>query len=298
MVVHGNELVMNKPIFHILKCSAMKRIGVSGFSVEKFLDSGEFTDFEFRVKPENYPDIAERKFHVHKQFLAMRNEVFYAMFFGDLAEQTEVVVTDVHPDGFDLLLRFFYSGKPKIKSINDALHARFAARKYLVQGLKEACSDYIATNLKADGLCSFIDYYMQSREPEMDAIVDSLLMSSGPAILTSKKFNFALEETVRYIVDKIRKVPEDSLIRAVFGWAQEQCVKSLQSDTPIEIKALMRSFFPKLRFLTMTAEEFVMGLSTWGLLNDAENLAILRNIVKRGSQPLPEGFCNDTTGRF
>ncbi|XP_037274976.2 BTB/POZ domain-containing protein 6-like [Rhipicephalus microplus] len=269
------------------------------FSVEAFLDSGEFTDFEFRVKPEDHPHIPERKFRVHKQFLAMRNEVFYAMFFGDLAEKSEVVVTDLHPDGFELLLRYLYSGKPKMKSIDDALHARFAAKKYLVQGLVDACGTYIEKNLKPDRLCSFIDYYMQSREPEMDAIAETILTSSkAPEILSSKEFNDALEETVRYIVDRIRKVSEDSVTKAVFGWAQEQCVRSLGSESPLEVKALMRSFFPMLRFLTMTPEEFVVGPGSWGLFEDVENLALLRNIVKCGSHPLPEGFCGVTADRF
>ncbi|XP_049527568.1 uncharacterized protein LOC125947207 [Dermacentor silvarum] len=77
------------------------------FSIETFLDSGEFTDFEFRVKMEDHPDIPERRVRVHKLFLAMRNEVFRAMLFcGDLAETCGgVIITDVHPDGFDLLLR-------------------------------------------------------------------------------------------------------------------------------------------------------------------------------------------------
>nr|XP_054928092.1 BTB/POZ domain-containing protein 6-like [Dermacentor andersoni] len=229
----------------------------------------------------------------------MRNEVFHAMFFGDLAEKREVVVTDVHPDGFDLLLRYLYSGKPKMRTIDNALHARFAAKKYLVRELADACSLYIEKNLKADRLCSYIDYYMQSREPEMDAIAETLLTSSeAPAILSSKEFNVALEDTVRYIVERIRKVSEYSVTKAVFGWAQEQCVNSLQSEIPLEVKAIMRSFFPKLRFLTMTAEEFVVGPGSWGLLEDAENLALLRNIVKSGSQPLPEGFCNTTNDRF
>ncbi|KAH7942110.1 hypothetical protein HPB49_020612 [Dermacentor silvarum] len=76
------------------------------FSIETFLDSGEFTDFEFRVKMEDHPDIPERRVRVHKLFLAMRNEVFRAMLFcGDLAETCGgVIITDVHPDGFDLLL--------------------------------------------------------------------------------------------------------------------------------------------------------------------------------------------------
>ncbi|KAK8784907.1 hypothetical protein V5799_008728 [Amblyomma americanum] len=77
------------------------------FSVEAFLASGEFTDFEFVVRPEDDPDVPERKFRAHKLFLAMRNEVFCAMFYGDLAEKDQVVITDCYPDGFDILLRFF-----------------------------------------------------------------------------------------------------------------------------------------------------------------------------------------------
>ncbi|KAH6925961.1 hypothetical protein HPB50_012710 [Hyalomma asiaticum] len=267
------------------------------FSVEAFLDSGRHTDFEFRVKPDYYPDVPERRFRVHKVFLAMRNEVFDAMFFGDLAEESEVVITDLHPDGFGLLLRYLYSGKPQMKSVGDALHARFAAKKYLVQQLADACSDYIAKNLKAENVCSFIDYHVHRYEPEMDAIVDTLLTNSGAAVLTSKEFNLALEGTVQYIVDKMRNVPEASVVKAVFVWAQEQCVKSLHTGEPLELKAVMRTFFPKLRFLTMSVEEFLVGPGSWGLLDDAETLAILRSIVKRGSHPLPEGFCNDTNGR-
>lgn len=219
------------------------------------------------------------------------------MFFGDLAEESEVVITDLHPDGFGLLLRYLYSGKPQMKSIDDALHTRFAAKKYMVKQLADACNDYIAKNLKAESLCSFIDYHVHRCEPETDAIADTLLMNSGAAVLTSKEFNLALEGTVQYIVDKIRKVSEARVVETVFGWAQEQCIKSLHTGEPLEVKVLMRSFFPKLRLLTMTAEEFVVGLGSWGVLEDAENLAILRNIVKRGSHPLPEGFCNDTNRR-
>ncbi|XP_077521021.1 BTB/POZ domain-containing protein 6-like isoform X2 [Amblyomma americanum] len=269
------------------------------FSVEAFLASGEFTDFEFVVRPEDDPDVPERKFRAHKLFLAMRNEVFCAMFYGDLAEKDQVVITDCYPDGFDILLRYLYSGKPKLKTISDALHARFAAKKYLVPQLADACSAYIEKNLKADQLCSFIDYYMRSREADMDNIVQTLLTSSNsPAVLTSQEFNGALEDTVLYIVDNIKKVSEGSVSKAVFGWAQEQCVRSLGSDTQLELKTVMRPFFPKLRFLTMTPEEFVVGPGSWGVLEDTENLSLLRNIVKYGSQPLPEGFCTVTDDRM
>ncbi|KAK8769163.1 hypothetical protein V5799_014372, partial [Amblyomma americanum] len=268
------------------------------FSVEAFLDSGEFTDFVFVVCFKGDPDVPERKFRAHKLFLAMRNEVFYAMFYGNLAENDQVVITDINPDGFHILLRYLYSGRPRLTTISDALHARIASRKYLVPQLADACSAYIEKNLKADQLCSFIDYYMRSCEPDMDSVVQTLLTSNSLGVLTSKGFNSALEDTVLYIVDNIKKVSEASVSNAVFGWAQEQCVRSLGLDTQLELKTVMRPFFPKLRFLTMTSEEFVSGPGSWGVLEDSENLSLLRNIVKYGSQPLPEGFCTATDNRM
>lgn len=268
-------------------------------NIESFLDTGELSDFEFVVKSGDQPQVITKRFRVHKQFLAMRNEVFRAMFFGDIAEKNQVVITDIHPDGFEILLRFLYSGKLKMKSIDDALRARFAAKKYLVQKVEEACSDYIKKNLSAGRLCSFIDYYMRNSYPDMDGAVTEILNSTkAPAVLSSKEFNVALEETVRYIVDKIRKVPELSVACAVFGWAQEQCLRSLQTDKPLDLKTLVRSFFPKLRFLTMTTEDFLNGPGSWGVLDDTQIVALLRCIVSRGWGPLPAGFSDIIIDRF
>ncbi|KAH7940604.1 hypothetical protein HPB49_002458 [Dermacentor silvarum] len=245
------------------------------------------------------PQVIVKRFRVHKQFLAMRNEVFRAMFFGDIAEKNQVAITDIHPDGFEILLRFLYSGKLKMKSVDDALRARFAAKKYLVQQLEEECSAYIKKKLSAEQLCSFIDYYMQNSYPDMDGAVTEILNSTkAPAVLASKEFNVALEETVRYIVDKIRKVSELSVACAVFGWAQEQCLRSLKTDKPRDLKTLVRSFFPKLRFLTMTMEQFLNGPGSWGVLDDTEIVALLRCIVSRGWGPLPAGFSDIIIDRF
>lgn len=268
-------------------------------SCETFLDSGELTDFQFVVKLEDHPEIPERRFRVHKLFLAMKNEVFHAMFFGDLAEKCKVVITDVHPDGFDLLLRFLYSGKAKIGSVDDALRARLAAKKYLVEQLEKACSVYIRKNLPPARLCSFIDYHMQNRYLDMDDDVAAILKSDiARDALASKGFNTVLEETVHCIVDKIRNVPEDSVVDAVFGWAQEQCVRSLQTDKSHKLKPLMRSFFPKLRFLTMSVEAFLNGPGSWGIMDDAEVVTVMRKIVKPGWRSLPAGFCETINNRY
>ncbi|KAL3193268.1 hypothetical protein MRX96_042421 [Rhipicephalus microplus] len=65
---------------------------------KRFLESGQYSDVEFSVKPAKFP--VSKLFKAHRQLLAMRNEVFAAMFYGELPEKNIVVITDHPPDGF------------------------------------------------------------------------------------------------------------------------------------------------------------------------------------------------------
>ncbi|KAH7937590.1 hypothetical protein HPB49_013436 [Dermacentor silvarum] len=72
-------------------------------NLEKYLDSTVFSDVEFVVQSERY--LLTRTIRAHKQFLAMRNDVFGTMFFGSLPEKDRVCITDLHPSGFYGLLK-------------------------------------------------------------------------------------------------------------------------------------------------------------------------------------------------
>lgn len=67
-----------------------------------FFTRGLYTDVEFLVG--NYSHLP-RRIRAHKLLLAMRNEVFEVMFYGDLPEENEIRIPDLHPDGFVGLLR-------------------------------------------------------------------------------------------------------------------------------------------------------------------------------------------------
>lgn len=68
-----------------------------------FLTRGMHTDVEFLV--EHGFDDSPRSFRAHKMVLAMRNEVFESMFYGNLPEGDQVRITDLDPDGFSTFLR-------------------------------------------------------------------------------------------------------------------------------------------------------------------------------------------------
>ncbi|XP_077527380.1 uncharacterized protein LOC144138787 isoform X2 [Haemaphysalis longicornis] len=74
------------------------------FSFGKFLgQDAELTDVEFVVQWKLSPEV--RSFKAHRLILALQNDVFKAMFYGNFAKEDKVVISDLHPDGFHGLLQ-------------------------------------------------------------------------------------------------------------------------------------------------------------------------------------------------
>lgn len=262
----------------------------------KYLDSGEFADVEFLVLPEQFP--VTRTFKAHKQFLAMVNEVFGTMFFGSLPEKDKVIVTDIHPDGFACMLRYFYGGKPRFRGIEDAMYTRTAAVKYMATDLQRICSEYIVSHVSARNVCRLIDYASLIDGGFIDDAVLSVLRQDGVSVVSSDGFIDALDETVEYVIKNVRNVPETCVVHNLYEWARTKVLRSLTVEAkdeditpPLEVKAIMKPFMHLLRFLALTPQEFIVGPSSWRIFDGREDFAILCNIVCYGSVPLPEWTC-------
>lgn len=265
-------------------------------NLEKYLDSAVFADVEFVVQSERY--MLSRTIRAHKQFLAMRNDVFGTMFFGSLPEKDKVCITDLHPSGFYGLLRYLYCGTCEPDSFEEAIHIREAADKYLVPDLVAVCSKYIKENMSPDRVCPLLDCLATTDIDRVDNAALQTLKNDGLSVLNTESFTDALDSTVESVLKVVRGVPESCIFLAIRRWAEEKCRKSLStSETPLELKAVLRPFLPKLRFLALTPQEYVQGPGSWNVLEDQEDFAILRNIIVRGSVPLPLWVCTDDTVR-
>lgn len=56
----------------------------------------------------------------HKLFLAKSSPVFEAMFFGEMAEKNSISIQDVQPEVFKDLLKYIYTDKINLNSIDQA----------------------------------------------------------------------------------------------------------------------------------------------------------------------------------
>uniref|UniRef100_A0A8W7PJX9 BTB domain-containing protein n=1 Tax=Anopheles coluzzii TaxID=1518534 RepID=A0A8W7PJX9_ANOCL len=89
----------------------------------------------------------------HKYVLATGSSVFYAMFYGGLAEnKQEIKVPDVEPGAFLTLLKYLYCDEIQLEADN-VLATLYVAKKYIVPHLARACVNYLETSLTAKNAC-------------------------------------------------------------------------------------------------------------------------------------------------
>lgn len=261
------------------------------FSFIGYLGSEELADVEFVVDSTDYPG-KKASFKAHRQILALQNDAFKVMFYGDFAKEDRITITDLHPDGFLGMLRYLYSGDLKVDNVRQAFYTRTAATKYLMPELMALCSEYVTTQLKPDDVCAFLDNMLTMGEQDTDAPARNLLHTRGADVLSSSSFKSCLECTVSYILEHIRGVSEFTVIGAVYEWAQEQVLLESQDDKEgANVRKFMQPFFTKVRFLALTPSEFVRGMNLWGIFDEKEALALLSNIIDWESVAVPHGFC-------
>lgn len=124
--------------------------------------------------------------------LATGSSVFYAMFFGGLAEnKSEITVPDVEPSAFLTMLRYLYCDEIQLEADN-VLATLYVAKKYIVPHLCRACVNFLETSLTAKNACLLLSQSRLFEEPELmqrcwevlDAQVSDYALRSRPTALS------------------------------------------------------------------------------------------------------------------
>ncbi|XP_070377337.1 BTB/POZ domain-containing protein 6-like [Dermacentor albipictus] len=255
------------------------------------LETGRYADVEFVVRSGPYS--VSRTFKAHKQLLAMRSDVFGAMFEGPLRERDTVLIRDLHPDGFHGLLKYVYTGRSAINNIEDAIYTRDAAEKYRFLDLANTCTEYIESHLEADDVCTLIDYSFVTYGAVKDDVVEEVILDNAESVLSSAAFTISTEQTVNFVLDRVQGVPTKVVIKAVLRWAGAQCGPDVANwEYSGTVAAAVRKFLPKLKFLALSVRQmtkFIAADATWDILSADEACAILCEIIEPGrASPLPE----------
>ncbi|XP_012215292.1 BTB/POZ domain-containing protein 6-B [Linepithema humile] len=253
------------------------------------LESGLWSDCNFIVGQEPQ----QQTLKGHKLFLAMSSPVFEAMFFGGMAEKNDPIpIKDVQPEAFKTLLEYIYTDKVELGSFELACELCYCAKKYMLPSLVEECTKYLWSDLSPKKACRAYEFAKLFEEPVLLDKCLQIIRTKTNEVLKESTWEEVELGTLLKVLDQddLQIKSEVELFIAVERWAKaESRRKSLDPTDGKSLRSVIGNALLKIRFLSLTPEEFAEGVGVSPLLTQDEAFAILMNISCRNKIPMPEG---------
>ena len=248
------------------------------------------SDVKF-VVPASQADSETRKtIPAHKLVLAISSPVFYAMFYGQLAEAKDCIeLPDCEYDSLLEFLRYLYSDEANLTGSN-VMHVLYLANKYMVPSLAEKCSEYLRENLSAANVFSILPHAKKFEDKDLEDRCWEVIEENTEEAVTSDDFVTLERSLIESVVKRERlTVKEVDLFKAVDRWATRESERQgITADGESKRRIIGEDIVKATRFPLMSEKEFVSVVFDSRILNFGEISELMKyyNDVKLTS-PLP-----------
>jgi hypothetical protein len=224
---------------------------------------------------------SSRIFHAHKYVLATSSAVFFAMFYGNLAEkESPICIPDAEEESFEEFLRFMYTDACKITAEN-AIVVMYLAKKYLVSSLAEKCCEILEASIKPDNAFAVLKQAVQFNEKELEEKCWNIVSEKPRECINSEAFCSIGSSTLNAFLKKeTLSITEMELFKAILKWVDKECERqgiNIEHDKTARRRILGDSVY-EIRFLAMSLENLVKYVSPTGILTDTEILSISQKL--------------------
>uniref|UniRef100_A0A1B0DD34 Uncharacterized protein n=1 Tax=Phlebotomus papatasi TaxID=29031 RepID=A0A1B0DD34_PHLPP len=276
---------------------------------QHLLETGLWADCHFLLGAPPHQEVIPG----HKLILAMASPVFEAMFFGGLAEKSDPIpICDVQPEAFKALLEYIYMDSIKINTVDKACELCYAAKKYMLPYVVEQCTRFLWADLKPSNVCRAYEFARLFEEHRLMMTCMEMICTRTMEVIKDTSFEEVEISTIHTILDQefLSVDSELSLYFALSRYSEKHTAQGESSSsraTPESSSggsANVRTFdireaLKKIRFLTLTPQQFAEGPGRSTLLTQTEAFAILMNISSPNSVcPMPEGFSTSRVSRI
>ena len=189
----------------------------------KFVVPASLNESETRKSQKSIP--------AHKFVLAISSPVFFAMFYGEMAETAGTVqLPDCAYESLLELFRYLYCDDVKLSGSN-VMQVIYLAKKYMVPSLADKCTEYLRKHLEASNVFSILPQAQKFEDKDLESRCWEVIESDTEQALISDEFLTLERSIVESVVKRdILKVKEVDLFRAVDRWATKELER--QGKTP------------------------------------------------------------------
>ncbi|XP_015776236.1 PREDICTED: BTB/POZ domain-containing protein 6-B-like [Acropora digitifera] len=243
--------------------------------VEFLLNNSLMSDVSFVVRNASGE---EESLAAHKFVLAVSSPVFYAMFYGELAEsKNTIVLPDCDSESFLEFLRFLYSDKVQLSG-RCVMQVSYLAKKYIVPELETECTNFLKENLSPENVFDILPLAKAFDEEELVVRCWEVVDRSTQVALQSEAFASISKELLQEVVKRDDlMIHEIELFQAVDRWATAECErKDLEPVKGSKRIVTGEEILSNIRFPLMSQDQFAEKVSYSGLLSKDEIIDMFR----------------------
>ncbi len=219
------------------------------------------SDVKFVVRASNGGSESKRMKMVisaHKFVLAISSPVFFAMFYGQMAETTDPIeLPDCEYESLLELFRFFYSDEVNLSGSN-VMQVLYLADKYIVPSLAKKCTEYLRENLKASNVFCILPHIQKFADKDLEDRCWEVIEKQTKEAVTSDEFVTVERSLVESVVKReVLKIKEVELFKAVDRWAiKESERQGLTPDGDVKRRILGEEIVKAIRFPLISQKKF------------------------------------------
>jgi len=216
------------------------------------------SDVKFVVRDSQGGSESKKKIPAHKFVLAISSPVFYAMFYGELAETKDSVeITDCEYESLLELFRFIYSDEANLNP-NNVMQLLYLAKKYILPSLADKCSTFLQKNLDGTNVFHVLPQVQKYEEKDVLDHCWKVIENKTEEAVKTDGFVTIERSVLEELVEKDSlNIKEVELFKAVDRWAGKQCEKQgLVAEGSVKRRILGERIVKGIRFPVMKQEEF------------------------------------------
>ncbi|PFX13255.1 BTB/POZ domain-containing protein 6 [Stylophora pistillata] len=225
----------------------------------------------------------------HKFVLAISSPVFFAMFYGQMAETKDSIeLPDCEYESLLELFRFLYSDKVNLSGSN-VMQVLYLANKYMLPSLTEKCTGYLRGNLKASNVFCILPYAQKFEDKDLEDRCWKVIEKQTQEAMTSDEFLSAERSVVESVVKKeVLNVEEVELFKAVDRWATKECERQgVTSYGGTKRRLLGEDIVKGIRFPLIPQKDFASVVFDSRILNFEEVGDMIKHYNGVLATPLP-----------
>ena len=234
------------------------------------------SDVKFSMKDSNSDRQQSVVIPAHKYILSISSSVFFAMFYGEMAEPGDTIeLPDCDSESFLELLRFVYYDEVKLTGSN-VIQILYLAKKYLIPSLSDECTEFLLKLLSADNVFSVLPTAGMYEEASLVEKCWEMVDESTKEAMNSEAFlDVSHEMLCSFLERDTLTVREVDIFKAVDRWAEHQCKKQQREVSGEEKRKILGDAVNLIRFPLMKEQEFASLVPKTKVLPKEDALEVL-----------------------